>query len=198
MSTPLEALRAVATLVPPASTVLDLGCGDGSLLQLLARERGCRGQGIEISSDAVVSCVSKGLQVIQGDVERGLAGHPDHSFDVVILNQSVQELRQVDAVLLDALRVGRRVVVGFPNFAHWGVRVQVFFSGRTPVTPGLPFAWFETPNLHFFSLKDFEQWCRLRGVRVVGRLFLNKARPVRCMANLLARDGVYLIERPKP
>jgi methionine biosynthesis protein MetW len=196
MSTPLEALRAVAALVPPGSSVLDLGCGNGELLQVLAQERGCRGQGIEISGDAVVACVSKGLQVIQGDVEQGLAGHPDRSFDVVILNQSVQELRQVDAVLMDALRVGRRVVVGFPNFAHWTVRLQVFFSGHTPVTPGLPFEWFETPNLHFFSLKDFEHWCGLRGVRVLRRLFLDNARQVRILANLLARDGVYLIEKP--
>jgi len=195
MSEAPGALRSIAGLVPRGSRVLDLGCGDGSLLQLLIAERGCRGQGIEIDAQAVVACVSKGLEVIQGDVEQGLAGRPDGSFDVVVLNQSVQQLRKVDAVLLDALRAGRQVVVGFPNFAHWTVRLQVFFLGRTPVTPGLPFEWFETPNLHFFSLKDFESWCRLRGVRIQARLFLDKDRQVRLLPNFFARDGVYLIEK---
>ena len=182
-----KALQAVASLVPFGSSVLDLGCGDGALLQLLIRDRGCHGSGIEIDDDAILACVAKGLSVVHADLEQGLAEHGD---------QSVQQLRQVDQVLQDALRVGRQVLVGFPNFAHWSVRAQVCFLGRTPVTPGLPWQWYQTPNVHYFSLKDFEAWCALRGVTVLDQRFLDHGRRLRVWPNLLARDGVYLVERP--
>jgi methionine biosynthesis protein MetW len=188
-------LDPVAALVPFGSGVLDLGCGDGALLQRLTAERGCHGSGIEIDDAAILACVAKGLNVVHGDLEQGLAEHGDQSVDVVILNQSVQQLRNVDPVLQDALRVGRKVLVGFPNFGHWRVRLEVFFRGRTPVTPGLPYQWYETPNVHFFSLEDFEAWCALRGVTVLKRVCLDQGHRRRLWPNLLARDGVYLVER---
>lgn len=190
-----QGLAAVAALVTPGSRVLDLGCGDGALLARLIGERGCSGSGVEIDEAAILACVARGLSVVHGDLEHGLSEHADQSVDVVILNQSVQQLRQVDQVLQDALRVGRRVLVGFPNFAHWKVRVQVCCLGRTPVTPGLPWLWYETPNLHFFSLKDFEAWCALRGVRVLDKVFLDRGHRRHFWPNLMARDGVYLVER---
>ena len=189
-----QGLAAVAALVPPGSRVLDLGCGDGALLARLIGERGCSGSGVEIDEAAILACVSRGLSVVHGDLEQGLSEHGDQSVDVVILNQSVQQLRQVDKVLQDALRVGRRVLVGFPNFAHWSVRAQVCLLGRTPVTPGLPWQWYETPNLHFFSLKDFEAWCARRGVRVLAKVPLDRGHRCRLWPNLMARDGVYLVE----
>lgn len=187
-------LRDIAALVAPGSSVLDLGCGHGELLGLLLRERGCRGHGVEIDEAAILACVAAGLSVFHGDIEAALAEYADASVDVVILNQSVQQLRQVDAVLREALRVGKRVVVGFPNFGHWSVRWQVFFRGRTPVTPGLPWAWYETPNLHFFSLRDFEAWCELRQVRILRQLNFDGEQQLHFLPNLLAREGVYLIE----
>jgi len=191
-------MRAIAALVEPGSSVLDLGCGRGELLGLLLRERGCRGHGVEIDEAAILACVSAGLSVFHGDIEQSLAEHADASVDVVILNQSVQQLRQVDKVLGEALRVGKRVIVGFPNFGHWSVRWQVFFGGRTPVTPGLPWGWHETPNLHFFSLKDFEAWCAQGRVQILKRLCFDGERQCCLLPNLLARDGVYLIQGPGP
>ncbi|HXB98140.1 MAG TPA: methionine biosynthesis protein MetW, partial [bacterium] len=133
-------MHAIAALVPPGSRVLDLGCGRGELLALLMRERDCSGHGVEIDEAAILACVDAGLPVFHGDIEAALGEYADGSVDVVILNQSVQQLRQLDTVLREALRVGRRVIVGFPNFGHWSVRWQVFARGRTPVTPGLPWA----------------------------------------------------------
>jgi len=181
-------------MVKPDSSVLDLGCGDGALLELLVKERGCRGQGLEIDEASILACVRRGLPVFHGDLEQGLAGYPDASVDVVILNQSVQQLREVDRVLRDALRVGRQVIVGFPNFGHWNVRWQVL-NGRTPVTPGLPWQWYDTPNVHFFSLMDFEDWCRLRNVHISQRLFLDHGKPSKFWPALFATEGVYLIEK---
>lgn len=193
MSSQDQALASIAALVPQGSSVLDLGCGDGALLELLVKQRGCRGQGLEIDEASILACVSRGLNVFHSDLEQGLAGHPDRSIDVVILNQSVQQLREVDRVLRDALRVGKQVIVGFPNFGHWNVRWQVLM-GRTPVTPGLPWQWYDTPNVHFFSLKDFEVWCRLRGVKVRERLYFDHGESVTIWPNLFATEGVYLIE----
>ena len=186
-------MEAIAALVPQGSRVLDLGCGRGELLGLLMA-RGCSGHGVEIDEGAILACVAAGLPVFHGDIGPSLAEYADGSVDVVILNQSVQQLPQVDTVLREALRVGKRVVVGFPNFGHWSVRWQVFFGGRSPVTPGLPWAWFETPNLHFFSLKDFEAWCASRRVRILRQLSFNGDRPLHFWPNLLAREGVYLLE----
>ena len=154
--------RVISEWVPPGSTVLDLGCGNGDLLYVLIKQKGARGHGLEISEQEIYKCMSKGLNVLHGDIEKGLSDYKDHSFDYVILNQSLQQIRSVDAVILDALRVGKKVIVGFPNFAYYKSRVQIFFSGKTPVNASLPYQWYDTPNLHFFSIADFFEYCRSR------------------------------------
>lgn len=187
--------RAICDLVAYNSRVLDLGCGDGELMSLLARERRTELQGIELDGEAVHRCVEKGLTVYQGDIESGLADYPDESFDYVILNQSMQEVKKVDFVIRECLRVGKLVIVGFPNFAHISARISLFFHGRTPVTPSLPYRWHETPNLRFLTIHDFEDFCGSKGLRVITAIYLGSDKKVTFLPNLLARDAVYLVEK---
>ena len=188
--------RIIAELVAPRASVLDLGCGAGELLSLLVREKEIQGQGIEIDDRAIYACVARGLNVFHGDIDSGLAEYGDKSFDYVILNQSLQQVWQVEAVLRDALRVGKKVIVGFPNFAYYRARVQLFFLGKTPVTGALPYQWYETPNLHFLSIRDFTNYCRTRKIRIERRIcldFLDASRPVVVFPNLRAQNAVFLI-----
>lgn len=179
--------------VEPASTVLDLGCGDGDLLELLVREKNVKGQGIELSEQAIYRCVAKGLSVFHEDIDRGLSEYGDKTFDYVILNQTLQQVRKPDEVLREALRVGRNVIVGFPNFAHWSVRMQIFFRGKTPVTHSLPYPWYDTPNLHFLTLSDFTDYCQERGIEIRRRAFWGGRGIVRLLPNLIAHTGLFLI-----
>ena len=158
--------RLIYKIVEPGSRVLDLGCGDGDLLSILVKEKNVKAQGIEIDDKAIYKCVEKGLSVFHGDIDSGLAEYKDKSFDYVILNQSFQQVMHVDAVLKDALRVGRKVIVGFPNFAYCRSRLQIFFGGKTPVTGALPYQWYETPNLHFLSISDFIDYCGLKNIHI--------------------------------
>jgi methionine biosynthesis protein MetW len=179
--------------VGPGSSVLDLGCGDGELLDLLVRERGARAQGVEINEQAIYQCVAKGLSVFHEDIDNGLTGYGERSFDFVILNQSLQQVKKLDVVLQEALRVGRRVIVGFPNFAHYRARSQMFFLGKTPVTPALPFQWHDTPNLHFLSILDFVAYCRERKVSIDKTAWIGRTRRVTVLPNLFAMTGIFLI-----
>ncbi|MGE5280291.1 MAG: methionine biosynthesis protein MetW [Deltaproteobacteria bacterium] len=187
--------KIIYDLVESGSRVLDLGCGNGDLLFLLAKGKGARVQGIELSEDAIYRCVEKGLSVFHSDIDSGLSEYPDQSFDYVILNQSLQEARKADFVLQEALRVGKQVVVGFPNFAHIYARLQLGFAGRSPVTPSLPYRWYNSPNLHFLSIRDFRAYCREKGVRVLAARFLGTRRFVRFLPNLLALNAIFLISR---
>jgi methionine biosynthesis protein MetW len=184
---------AVLSLVEESTTVLDLGCGDGSLLSLLEKEKNVQGQGIEIDDRAVFECVAKGLNVFQDDIDTGLPEFSDHSFDYVILNQSFQQVKKPDMVLHQALRVGRKVIIGFPNFAHMASRCQIFFRGRTPVTPSLPYEWHDTPNLHFLSISDFVSYCRGRRIRIERSTFITNRGRIRLWPNGLARVGLFLL-----
>ena len=147
--------------IKPNSSVLDLGCGDGELLSLLIREKKVKAQGIELSEQAIYACVAKGLNILHGDIDTGLSEYATHSFDYVILDQSFQQVKKPDIVLDEALRVGNHAIVGFPNFAHYTVRYALSIKGKTPVTPSLPYLWYDTPNLHFFSILDFIEYCNI-------------------------------------
>lgn len=182
-------------LIKPQATVLDLGCGNGDLLYLLIKERNARVQGIEIDEQAIYKCVAKGLNVFHGDVDSGLAEFNDKSFDYVVLNQSLQQILHVDKVLIDALRVGKKVIVGFPNFAHYKSRLQMFFQGRTPVTGALPYQWYDTPNLHFLSISDFKNYCRLKKINIERSVCIGQAKRVPFLPNLFAQTGIFLISK---
>ena len=182
-------------LVEPGSSVLDLGCGSGDLLYLLIKEKGVHGQGIEIDEQEIYKCVEKGLNVFHGDIDSGLAEFADKSFNYVILNQSMQQILRVDKVLTDALRVGKKVIVGFPNFAHYKSRLQMLFHGRAPVTGALPYQWYETPNLHFLSIFDFKKYCQTKDIIIERQVCIGEKRRIPFLRNLFAQTGIFLISK---
>jgi methionine biosynthesis protein MetW len=177
------------------SSVLDLGCGDGELLSHLIEEKQVRAQGIEISERAIHRCVARGLSVFQQDIDTGLSEYADKSFDYVILNQTFQQVKKPDFVLKEALRVGKKTIVGFPNFVYISARFQLFFGGKVPVTPALPYEWYDTPNLHFLSIADFVGYCRKRDIRTESSAFIGKNRKVMLFPNLFAEIGLFLLSK---
>jgi len=187
----------IESLIEPGNTVLDIGCGDGELLARLAADKGIKGKGIELDPDLVLAGVKRGLSVIQHDVEQGLASYADKSFDYVILSQTVQTLKYPEKVFRELLRVGKRVIVSFPNFAHWRCRAQLLFRGKAPITRQLPFSWYDSPNIHFLSLKDFEQLCDKLAVTIEKRIPLIRTSPspVHFAPNLFAEQVIYVTSK---
>jgi methionine biosynthesis protein MetW len=162
---------------------------------LLSREKNARVQGIELDDKAVQECVKRGLSVFHSDIEIGLSEYPDRSFDYVILNQSMQEVRKVDYLLREALRVGNKVIIGFPNFAHVKARVMLFLGGKAPITDSLPYCWYDTPNVRFLSIRDFEELCRSKSLKIVKAIYLGANRIVTCCPNLFAQGAIFVITK---
>ncbi len=185
--------KAILEIIPTGSSVLDLGCGEGELLYLLVKEKKVKAQGIDIDEQAIYKCVAKGLSVYHGDIDSGLTDYSDKSFDFVILNQSLQQVRHLESVLDDSLRVGKKVIVGFPNFAYYKARFQMFFKGQAPITPALPYQWYDSPNLHFLSISDFLVYCQKKKIRVEKTRFIGKNGMVKIFPNLCANMGIFLI-----
>src|ERR1700674_3067985 len=163
----------VSEMVERGAKVLDVGCGDGELLRILTERRGVDGRGIEIFREGVNECVAKGLAVIQGDADTDLVDYPDDAFDYVILSQTLQATRHPRQVLEHMLRIGRHAVVSFPNFGHWNIRLQILLAGRMPRTDHLPYSWYDTPNIHFCTIKDFRGLCNDIGARLERAVALN-------------------------
>jgi methionine biosynthesis protein MetW len=149
----------IAEMVEPGSRVLDVGCGDGALLQILTEQRAVDGRGVELDRDRVNACVARGLSVVQGDADRDLANYPDQAFDYAILSLTIQATRHPKPVLENLLRIGRRAIVSFPNFGHWRIRGGLLLGGRMPVTHNLPDSWYESPNAHLCTIRDFADLC---------------------------------------
>jgi methionine biosynthesis protein MetW len=181
---------AIVQWVAPESRVLDLGCGDGSLLRTLWQERQAPGYGVEINDAAVLECVENDVNVLQVDLESGLSLFGDHTFDCVILSETLQTIHRTEFLMREMLRVGREVIVSFPNFGHWNARLQVLL-GRMPVSETLPYEWYETPNVHHCTTVDFEDLCRRLRVRIRERLVLHQGKPVTFLPNLLGSVAVY-------
>jgi methionine biosynthesis protein MetW len=184
----------IAAWIAPGSRVLDLGCGDGSLLAYLARERGAAGYGIEIDDAGVLASVKNGIDVLQSDLESGLAGFDDASFDCVILSQTLQAMRHTEDIVVEMLRVGREAIVTFPNFGHWTHRWQIL-KGRMPVSTSLPYQWYDTPNIHLCTVADFDAFLAERRFAVENRVVLSRGRPVATLPNLLGELAIYRFRR---
>jgi methionine biosynthesis protein MetW len=188
-------LALIAAHVAPATRVLDVGCGDGALLEAL-RAKGCDARGMEIDGSDVAACVAKGLSVIQGDADADLAFYPDQSFDYAILSETLQTMMRPDKALEELLRIARHAVVSFPNFAHWRVRLSLLTGGRMPVTRLLPIAWYETPNIHHLTIADFGDLVKERGITVERAWFLSGDTQIGAgLANLRAEHAIYLLAR---
>jgi methionine biosynthesis protein MetW len=191
----------IADMVEEGSRVLDIGCSDGGLLKLLSEKRHVDGRGMELSQKGVNQCVAHGLSVVQGDADTDLAQYPDQAFDYVILSQTLQATHRPKDVIAQMLRIGRNAIVSFPNFGHWRIRRYIALHGRMPVTDALPQQWYETPNIHFCTIKDFIALCDVAGARIEQRFALNaQGRRVSLgggnrVANLFAEQAVFLLTR---
>lgn len=196
-------LEVIAEFVTPGSKVLDIGCGDGALLEMLDEVHSIDGRGIELSQSGVNETVARGLSVIQGDADTDLHYYPDDAYDFVILSQTLQATRNPKIVLEHLLRIGRHAIVSFPNFGHWRVRWQLLFGGRMPVSKALPVAWYETPNIHFCTIRDFHDLCKVLDAQIVRAVALDSSGQripptgPDWYANFWGEQAVFLLKRPE-
>jgi len=195
-------LRLVASMIEPGSRVLDVGCGDGELLSFLVHNKNVDGRGMELSQSGVNACVRRGLSVIQGDADNDLEAYPSDAFDFVVLSQTLPATRQPRRVVENLVRIGRRAIVSFANFGHWRIRLDLLLYGRMPVTNLLPLPWYDTPNIHFCTIRDFLALCAVDGIRVEKSVTLDRFgqpfsfNPRGAIANLIAAQGLFMLARP--
>ena len=183
----------IGEIIQPRSRVLDLGCGEGELLAWLVENKNVMARGVEISAAQVRKAIGRGVSAYQGDIDEGLADYPSKAFDYVILSQTLQETHAPLQVLKEMLRVGRRAIISFPNFGHWTMRRAMLFTGQAPKTKLFPYDWYNSPNIHFLSINDFEDLCRDNGFPIEKRYFLSGATRVTILPNLLAQTAVFLL-----
>ena len=186
----------ITSLIPVGSTVLDVGCGDGTLMKMLV-EKNIHTTGIDIDQKNIIKCLEKGLSVIQGDIDEGLQGYPDKSYDYVILNQTLQSTEKPDFVIQEMLRVGKKVFISFPNFAYWRVRFYLMFQGKMPKSNILPFEWFDTPNIHLLTIKDFYDFAKRFDFKIEKKLCLTRGKLRKDFArqlfdNFLTEEVIFL------
>lgn len=186
-------------MIPTGSTVLDLGCGDGTLLKML-KEKSIRARGVEIDQNNVIKCLEKGLSVVQGDIDEGLAEYPDQSVDYIVLNQTLQSTEKPDYVINEMLRVGRKIVVSFPNFAYWRVRLYLFFHGKMPKSKMLPFDWYNTPNIHLLTIADFYDFAKKRDLKIEKTICMTRAKVrkglfCKLLDNIFAEEVIFVIAK---
>lgn len=197
-------LKVIADWIEPGSRVLDLGCGKGDLLAWLAATKGVSGTGIELDKDKAACCIARGLSVLQGDLSDEVDDYPDKSFDYVILSQTLQQIYEPARLLYSLSRIGRRVIVSFPNFSHYTIRFQLLLLGRAPKNDQLPYSWYDTPNIRVITLEDFRQFARDVGYTIVREIAINtnsansNGSIVRFLPNLRATYGIFVIEKPGP
>ena len=191
--------KIITNLLPPQSRVLDVGCGDGTLIEALIKQKNIDARGIELEENKVKQCISKGLSVIQGNAETELSQFPGKAFDFVILSQTLQAFYQPENVLSELLRIGKKVIISIPNFGYWQVRTSLLFFGKMPVTKSLPDSWYNTPNLHMCSIKDFYQFCDKKKIKMDQIIGINSEKISSInrvnleMKNLLSEVGIFLI-----
>lgn len=187
--------KIIGDMVLNASQVLDVGCGDGSLLEYLAINKSVKASGVEINEQEIYKCVEKGLSVAHGNIDSGLKEYPDKFFDYVIFNQTMQQVHKPKEAIIEALRIGRKVIVGFPNFCYIKARFQIFFKGCVPITPSLPYLWYDTPNLHFLSIKDFCDFCAAQKINIEKKIFLSEKGAIKFFPNIFALNAIFQISK---
>ena len=192
--------KIVCNLIEKNSKVLDLGCGNGELLELLKKEKDIKGFGVEINQDSLLEALVKGLSVIQGDIDKGLDEFQDKTYDYAILNQTLQSTKYPEMIIDEMLRVANKCIVSFPNFAYWRVRFYLFFKGKMPKSKQLPYEWYNTPNIHLLTISDFFEFCKKRNIKIEKSVYLtrNKSRSgflIKNIANFFSQEVVFVITR---
>jgi len=192
-------LEIIRDWIRPGARVIDLGCGEGELLEYLVNEKQVQGYGIEINPDNITACIEKGVNVIEKDIDEGLCGIRNNSFDTVVMSHALQTMHRPDQIVEEMLRIGKECIVTFPNFAHWRARFYLAFRGRMPVSKFLSYTWYNTPNIHFFTFKDFEELCVERNIYIVDRTVVDHEHKhrwwIRLWPNMLGEIAIYRITR---